>query len=133
MLDASVVLTWCFPDEQSQKAEIISEKIATGERPAVTAFCQHEVLNALLMGERRKRLTPELTKGFLQDLQRMRVDIDTAIAASVFEKIQELCRKHSLTSYDAAYLELAMRGKCPMAAVDDDLMKAAKAEEVKLL
>jgi predicted nucleic acid-binding protein len=133
VLDASVVLTWCFPDEQSQKAEIISEKIAAGERAVVTAFWPHEVLNALLMGERRKRLTPELTKAFLQDLKRMMVDVDTTIAAAVFETVQELCRKHKLTSYDAAYLELAIRGKHPLATVDEDLMKAAQAEGVKLL
>jgi predicted nucleic acid-binding protein len=133
VLDASVVLTWCFPDEQSQKAEIISEKIAAGERAVVTAFWPHEVLNALLMGERRKRLTPELTKAFLQDLKRMMVDVDTTIAAAVFETVQELCRKHKLTSYDAAYLELAIRGKHPLPTVDEDLMKAAQAEGVKLL
>jgi predicted nucleic acid-binding protein len=88
---------------------------------------------ANLMGERRKRLTPELTKAFLQDLQRMRVDVDAATAATVFETIQGLCRKHGLTSYDAAYLELAMRGKYPLATLDDDVMKAAKAEGVRLL
>ena len=84
------------------------------------------------MGERRKRLTPELTKAFLQDLQRMRVYVDAATASTVFETIQELCRKHTLTSYDAAYLELAMRGKYPLATLDD-VMKAAKAEGVRLL
>jgi predicted nucleic acid-binding protein len=133
VLDASVVLTWCFPDEQSQKAEIISEKIAAGERPVVTAFWPHEVLNALFMGERPKRLTPELTKAFLQDLQRMRVDVEATIAASVFEAIQDLCGKHGLTSYDAPYLELAMREKCPLATLDDDVIRAAKAFGLNLL
>jgi predicted nucleic acid-binding protein len=133
VLDASVVLTWCFPDEQSQKAEIIAEKIAEGDRATVTAFWPHEVLNALLMGERRKRLTPELTSAFLQDLKRMAVDVDTTVAAAVFQTVQELCRKHRLTSYDAAYLELAMRGKYPLATVDEDLMKAAQVEGVELL
>ena len=85
------------------------------------------------MGERRKRLTPELTRTFLQDLKRMIVDVDITIAGAVFETVQELCRKHRLTSYDAAYLELAIREKYPLATVDEDLMKAAQAEGVKLL
>ncbi len=54
VLDASIVLTWCFPDEEAQKAEKISERIALGDKPAVPAFWRHEVLNALLVGERRK-------------------------------------------------------------------------------
>jgi predicted nucleic acid-binding protein len=54
VLDASIVLTWCFPDEQTQKAEKISERVVLGDTPAVPAFWRHEVLNALLMGEKRK-------------------------------------------------------------------------------
>jgi hypothetical protein len=46
-LDASIVLTWCFPDEAAQKAEKISERIALGDKPTVPAFWPHEVLNAL--------------------------------------------------------------------------------------
>jgi hypothetical protein len=65
VLDASVVLTWCFPDEASQKAEEISERIASGDRIVVSAFWRYEVLNALLVGERRKRITPALTQASL--------------------------------------------------------------------
>jgi predicted nucleic acid-binding protein len=134
VLDASVVLSWCFPDEKAQKAEEVSERIAAGDRAVVTAFWPHEVLNALLVGERRKRLTSELTGAFLQDLKRVAVDVDTASTATdVFQIIQELCRKHRLTSYDAAYLELAMRERHPLATVDDDLAKAAQAEGIRLL
>ena len=76
VLDASIILTWCFPDEESQKALEISERIAAGERVAVPAFWRHEILNALLVGERRKRITPELTQAFLDDLDRLPVDVD---------------------------------------------------------
>jgi hypothetical protein len=38
VLDASIILTWCFPDEDSQKALEISERIASGDRVAVPAF-----------------------------------------------------------------------------------------------
>jgi hypothetical protein len=47
VLDASIVLTWCFPDEEAQKAEKISERIALGDKTTVPAFWRHEVLNAL--------------------------------------------------------------------------------------
>jgi len=76
VLDASIALTWCFPDEEAQKAKAISERIATGERALVSAFWRYEVLNALLVGERRKRLTPELIGAFIIDLDRLPIDVD---------------------------------------------------------
>ena len=134
VLDASTVLTWCFPDEKAQKAKEISERIAAGERVAVPAFWRHEVLNALLTGEKRKRLTPELTRAFIEDLNRLPVDVEAhATPATVFNVTQLLCRKHRLTAYDAAYLELALRGGRLLATVDEDLRQAALAENVIVL
>jgi predicted nucleic acid-binding protein len=134
VLDASIILTWCFPDEESQKALEISERIAAGARVSVPAFWRHEMLNALLVGERRKRITPELTQAFLNDLDRLPVDVDApASSAVVFQTTQALCRKHRLTAYDAAYLELAMRDNQPLATVDDELRRAAVAEKVPVL
>lgn len=110
VLDASIALTWCFPDEEAQKAQEISERIAAGETVVVPTFWRHEILNALLVGERRKRLTLELTRAFIEDLNRLPIDVDLRItSANVFDETQSLCRRHGLTAYDSAYLELAMR------------------------
>ena len=76
VLDASIALTWCFPDGEAQKAEEISERIADGETVIVPAFWRHEILNALLVGEKRKRLTPELTSAFIEDLNRLPIKVD---------------------------------------------------------
>jgi predicted nucleic acid-binding protein len=133
VLDASTVLTWCFPDEQAQKAQEISERIAGGDTVIVPAFWRHEVLNALLVGERRNRLTPELTQAFTADLNRLPVDVDVATREMVFNTTQTLCRKHGLTAYDAAYLEIAIRGGYPLATADEDLRRAAVAEGVQTI
>jgi predicted nucleic acid-binding protein len=133
-LDASIVLTWCFPDEEARKAQEISERIAGGDIVIVPAFWRHEILNALLVGERRNRLTPELAQAFIADLNRLPVDVDDGATPDiVFNATQALCRKHRLTAYDAAYLELAMRSGCPLATADDDLKQAAIAEGVQVL
>jgi hypothetical protein len=55
-------------------------------------FWRHEILNALLTGERRKRLTPELTNAFLDDLNRLPVDVDDPeTSETVFTTTQRLC------------------------------------------
>jgi uncharacterized protein with PIN domain len=64
VLDASTVLTWCSSDEQAQE---VSERIADGNTVIVPAFSRHEILNALLVGERRKRVAPELIRAFIED------------------------------------------------------------------
>jgi hypothetical protein len=64
VLDASTVLTWCFPDEHAHKAEEVSEWIASGDTVIVPAFWRHGVLNSRLVGERRSRLTPELIQTY---------------------------------------------------------------------
>jgi predicted nucleic acid-binding protein len=134
VLDASIVLTWCFPDEEAKRAQEVSERIAAGDRVTVPAFWRHEILNALLMGEKRKRLTPELSQAFIADLNRLPVDVDDRATASiVFDATQSLCRKHGLTAYDAAYLEIALRETFALATVDEDLKRAAIAEGVSVL
>jgi predicted nucleic acid-binding protein len=133
VLDASIVLTWCFPDEEARKAEEISERIALGDKPAVSSFWRHEVLNALLMGEKRKRLTSALTRTFIQDLERLPVEVDAPESVTVFHVTQGLCRKHGLTAYDAAYLELAMRNRIPLATADGALERAARAEGIEIV
>ena len=75
-----------------------------------------------------------LTQAFIDDLNRLPVDADhDATSAIVFDVTKALCRKHGLTSNDAAYLEIALRGGHGLATFDDDLHKAAEAENVSLL
>lgn len=134
VLDASTVLTWCFPDEDTQKALEISERIVAGATVIAPAFWRYEILNALLVGEKRKRLTPELIHAFIADLNKLPVSVDDqATPEIVFNTTQALCRKCRLTAYDAAYLEIAMRGGYPLATADDELRRAARAEGVQVL
>jgi prevent-host-death family protein len=44
-----------------------------------------------------------------------------------------LARKHSLTFYDAAYLELAVRRNAPLATLDTRLATAARSESVSVI
>jgi predicted nucleic acid-binding protein len=68
VLDASVVLTWCFPDETAALAQHVAGMFKQGETAVTPSFWPHEVLNALLVGEKRKRISKELVRNFLDDL-----------------------------------------------------------------
>jgi predicted nucleic acid-binding protein len=57
VVDASVTLSWCFPDEQTPASISVLDRLKTGDRALVPAFRALEVLNTLLVGERRGRIT----------------------------------------------------------------------------
>jgi predicted nucleic acid-binding protein len=133
VLDASVVLTWCFPDENAGKAQHVASIFMQGGTAVAPSFWPHEVLNALLVGEKRKRISKELVRSFLEDLATLPVVLEQVPAGVVFERIQRLSREHGLTAYDAAYLDLALDSGLPLATLDEDLVRAAKKASVRMV
>jgi predicted nucleic acid-binding protein len=133
VLDASVVLTWCFPDENAALAQHVAGMFKRGDTAIAPPFWPHEVLNALLAGEKRKRISKELVRSFLDDLTTLPIVLEPSPAAIVFARIQRLSRDHSLTAYDAAYLDLALESGLPIATLDEDLRRAAKKAHAQLV
>ena len=133
VLDASVTLSWCFPDEQSPVALNVLDRLNAGEQALVPAFWSVEVLNSLLIGEKRGRISPEQTEAFLSTLRSLGPALDSASAEQVFGPVQALCRAHRLTPYDALYVELAMRTQSPLATLDQPQKDAARALGIECL
>jgi predicted nucleic acid-binding protein len=133
VLDASVVLTWCFPDENTASAQHVADRFKQGDTAIAPSFWPHEVLNALLAGERRKRISQEMMQTFLDDLAALPVALEQFPAGIVFDRIQSLSRKHGLTSYDAAYLDLALERGLALATLDEALVCACKNAGVGLV
>jgi predicted nucleic acid-binding protein len=126
VLDASVVLTWCFPDENTDLAQRVADRFKQGDTALAPSFWPHEVLNALLAGEKRKRISEAMTRSFLDDLAALPVMLEQIPAGIVFDRIQSLSRKHGLTAYDAAYLDLALENGLALATLDEALVHACK-------
>lgn len=126
VLDASVTLSWCFPDEQTLTSLKVLDRLKTGDLALVPAFWSVEVLNSLLVGERRGRISAEQTQAFLRDIQTLRPTFDHTSLTQVIGPVQILCRNHGSTPYDALYIELAMRMQCPLATLDQSQQEAAK-------
>lgn len=129
VLDASVVASWCFPDEFAPNAEAALRRIAreTALAPALLWF---ELRNVLLMGERRNRLSEAQTTSFLKYMGELPVEVDREPDDGV---VLSLARTYRLSVYDAVYLELAQRKGLPLATLDNALMAAARAGKVPLV
>jgi len=133
VLDASITLSWCFPDEQTPSALGVLDLLKAGDQALVPAFWCSEILNSLLVGERKGRISADQTRAFLADLRALRPTLDDASLERVFQDTQALCRQHGLASYDALYVELAMRSGSPLATLDKNQRDAALAVGVSCL
>jgi len=124
VIDASIAICWAFGDEEHATAaraqELLGESVA--HAPALWWF---EVRNALIAGERRGRIRESEVGAFLQHLAGLPIRLDRE---PVDADLLNLARRHRLTVYDAAYLELALRLNAPLATLDASLARAAPAD-----
>ena len=128
VVDASVAIAWAF-NERHATAAHTRARIRT-EAAIVPALWWYELRNVLVLGERRGRLTEREITRFLRDISRLAITMDASPDES---RVLTLARRHRLTVYDAAYLELAAREALPLATLDTELAAAAQAEQVALI
>ncbi len=126
VIDASIAVAWCFDDEKTPYTELVLNRMAEGVEASVPAVWSFETANALLMAERRRRLTTSQSSFFLDQLSNFNIRIDNAIAPHIFGAVMSEARRWHLTVYDASYLELALRRNLPLATLDETMKKAAK-------
>ena len=131
VIDNSVVMTWCFEDEANDYADSVLDKLAetTAMVPSIWAL---EVVNVLLTAERRKRLKQADSIRFMTLLSQLPIVVDHDRPEKMMKDLLVLGRSTGLSSYDAAYLELAMRNDFPLATLDKKLAEAARLVDVTL-
>jgi predicted nucleic acid-binding protein len=132
VMDSSVTMAWCFEDETTEYTDLILNELAEGAAGQVPAIWPYEVTNVLILAERHKRITQNKVVQFLKELQSFHITVDPQSLVHIFSDVLSVAQKHKLTAYDAAYLELALRGGVPIATLDSSLRRAAKAAGVKI-
>jgi predicted nucleic acid-binding protein len=94
----------------------------------------YEVISVMASSQRRGTLSAQEAHGFFEDLRMLDIEVDSETSPQdIFLSAHSLAVKYRLTGYDAVYLELAMRKGLPLASLDSDLNKAAKAVGVALV
>jgi predicted nucleic acid-binding protein len=131
--DASVSLGWCFSDEATPYTEALLDRLIGGEEVAVPSHWPLEILNGVIQAKRKGRVAEPTVERFLSSLISFHIVVDAEHGFLRLSAIRELAERHRLTSYDAAYLELAIRLGLPLATLDGALQRAARAENVALI
>ena len=132
VLDSSATLAWIYPDELNRKSQSVLELVRM-EGAWVPALWRLEVANVLEMGVRRRRHDARFRDETLADLALLPIAVDADTNQHAWQATVRLAERHRLTLYDAAYLELALRRRLPLATLDQELRTAAEAATVALL
>lgn len=132
VLDSSMAIAWAFPDEQGTRRELL-RRLALVETAVVPAHWILEVTNALQAAVRSRRLTPDEPREVLDRMRDQPIETDPETIIRAWLEIPAIAETYGLTTYDAAYLELAMRLEVPLATLDGALITAARAAKVQLL
>lgn len=132
VLDASIALSWCFSDERTSLTDQLLERLVN-EMAWVPSIWSLEITNILVGAERRKRIHYAELVQFLELLNGLSIEIDEETSFKAFHEILFLAHSEKLTTYDAAYLELAMRKGLPLASKDNDLNRVAKRLGVQVI
>src|SRR5439155_18976387 len=101
VLDGSVALAWCFPDEKAPYPQAVLDSLVQAQA-VVPSLWHLEVGNCLLVGERRKRSTQADTANWLAFLHSLSITVDDETATRAWSDVLSLARAHSLSAYDAA-------------------------------
>ncbi len=132
VVDCSITMAWLFQDEKTPFTEKIFDRLIK-EKAVVPNLWSLEVINVLLVGERRKRISVSQSAHFLNVLGQLPIEIEANPPKMQNDSVLFLARTYGLSSYDAAYLDLASRLGIPLATLDADLIKAAHSSGVLLL
>ena len=127
VVDNSVVSGWYLEDQASSYTEHVAARLAE-DRACAPAVWELELTNVLRASCLRRRLTAEKAQQALVHIARLPIDIDRHAVPR--HELLALALRFGLNSYDAAYLELALRRQLPLATQDQALREAALAAGV---
>ena len=132
VLDSSATLAWIYSEETTGPIRYVFDAVAK-EGAFVPALWRLEVANSLTMAVRRGRINADFRRASLADLALLDITTDQYTDFHAWSETLSLTDRFQLTSYDAAYLELAARRSLPLATLDGELRTAATALGLRLL
>jgi predicted nucleic acid-binding protein len=130
VVDASVAVAWLFEDEVTPETEAVLDRLSDQEAHA-PGLWELEVADVVLSAERRGRISEIASAQIMERLRDLPIRINTENPR--LHHLLEVARRYGLTSYDAAYLTLALQLNLPLATLDRDLAAAAGLADVALV
>ena len=122
VIDSSLAAAWCFPDERTDYTNAVLLTLSAPAEAVAPRLWAYEIRNSVLMGVRRRRIIRTEAQKFLDSIQALPIRLSDPLS---YDAVFQLAERHGLTVYDAAYLDLAVRERLPLASLDGALIRAA--------
>jgi predicted nucleic acid-binding protein len=132
VVDNSIVVAWCLQDEGNPLVDVMLAQMHQ-HQAFVPSIWPLEIGNVLAIAERTKRLSKAEFSRILALLETLPIRVEQEGPRRMLDEILTLARTHQLTTYDASYLDLAMRNSLPIASQDKALIRAAHKAGVRVL
>lgn len=132
VVDASVALAWCFPDEISEYADAVLVALE-GKQVLVPTVWPLEIINAIVVAQRCNRINLLETKRFIELLEGLTIREAVLPLAWSTSNVLPMAQEYDLSAYDASYLAVAIRHSAPLATLDNRLSKAARKAGIEIL
>lgn len=118
-------MRWLFgdgaPDDLAYAARILQEMDGKHAEALVPMLWGLEVGNVIARAEAKGWLLESRSVEFLGIIQQMAIQVDPTTFTHALGNTLQLARRHNLSTYDASYLELALREGLPLATLDGGL------------
>jgi len=125
VLDCSATLPWFLEDERTAFSDSLLFAAKRAEYWVPGIWCL-EFPNALLVAERKRRIGRARRIEALEQIPKLQIKVDPDPVDLM--AVSTVAEKHDLSTYDAAYLELALRRGLGLITLDRDLAAAGSAE-----
>ncbi len=133
VLDNSVAMQWFFESATHPYGDAVLGRLAAGDVAIVPALWFYEASNVLAREQNRGRSSAAKVDTFLSVLKSLNIGLDAQSAGRALDDVHRFAVAYRLTSYDAAYLELAIRRQLPLATLDQELIAACGLAGVPVL
>jgi predicted nucleic acid-binding protein len=133
VIDSSIAIAWVHPSQATAGTDQLLTRLETGAECLVPLLWFLEVSNALIVLQRRKKLTRKDRLEALSGLAELDLTSDDEGLRFALTRTSNIAEEHGLSLYDACYLELALRLNVPFATRDNALKESAQKAGLKIL
>ncbi len=127
VLDNSIACAWLFRSQATPYSDAVAKQLGAMQ-PLAPALLRLEYTNVLRTACKRQKMVAHQAQSAIADFDELDIWFDATSPAP--RLLLTLALQYDLTSYDAAYLELALRMQVPLATQDAALGRAAEASGV---
>jgi predicted nucleic acid-binding protein len=127
-------MRWFFDGGSHDYADAVLDRLSVSNDQAIVPLLWfYEVSAVLSRAVTKNGIDARKVSDFFDDLEALPITLDDESTRRVLTDVHRLAVMYRLTSYDAAYLETALRRALPLATLDAELIAAARTAGVVII